>query len=215
MKRLRRYLIAGLLLWVPIGVTVLVFKVLVDLLDRTLLLIPANYRPEALLGFHIPGLGIVLTLVVLLGTGMLVANIFGRQLVAFWESILARIPFIRAVYSAAKQVAETIFADSGEAFKKVLLVEYPRKGIFSLAFQTASDLGEVGGRAGDNLVCAFVPTTPNPTSGFIVMVPIEDVHELDMSVDEALKMIVSLGVVVPRWRRDELPESLAHGDPAP
>lgn len=194
---MRRYLIAGLLIWLPLGVTVLVIKVLVDLMDRTLLLLPPGWRPDALLGFSIPGLGVLLTFIVLLLTGVLVANFFGRRLLAFWESILARIPLIRSIYSGAKQVAETFFAESGQAFKKVLLVEYPRKGVWSLAFQTSSELEEIQRKTSKNVVCVFVPTTPNPTSGFIIMAPVDEVIELDMTVDDALKMVISLGVLVP------------------
>ncbi|MEM8984719.1 MAG: DUF502 domain-containing protein, partial [Pseudomonadota bacterium] len=150
-----------------------------------------------------------LTFVVLLVTGILAANFFGRRLLGAWESLLARIPLIRSVYSGAKQVAETFFADSGQAFKKVMLVEYPRKGVWSLAFQTSSDLQEIQARTPKEVVCVFVPTTPNPTSGFIIMVPREDVIELDMEVDQALKMIISLGVVVPPWQGSPAPASLA------
>ncbi|MEL7448421.1 MAG: DUF502 domain-containing protein [Pseudomonadota bacterium] len=194
---MRRYLIAGLLIWLPLTVTVLVIKVLVDLMDRSLLLLPPAWRPDALLGFSIPGLGVVLTFAVLLVTGILVANFFGRRLLGAWESLLARIPLIRSVYSGAKQVAETFFADSGQAFKKVMLVEYPRKGVWSLAFQTSSDLREIQARTPKEVVCVFVPTTPNPTSGFIIMAPSDELIELDMSVDDALKMVISLGVLVP------------------
>ncbi len=194
---MRRYLIAGLLIWLPLGVTVLVIKVLVDLMDRTLLLLPPGWRPDALLGFSSPGLGVLLTFLVLLVTGFLVANFFGRRLLAAWESLLARIPLIRSIYSGAKQVAETFFADGGQAFKKVLLVEYPRKGLWSLAFQTSSDLKEIQQKTHSNVVCVFVPTTPNPTSGFIIMAATDEVIELDMTVDDALKMVISLGVLVP------------------
>lgn len=204
MKRLRRYIVAGILIWVPIGVTIFLLRILVGILDRSLVLIPAQYRPEEFLGFAIPGLGIVLTLLVLLVTGILGANIVGRSTVGLWESMLERIPVVRSVYSAAKNFTEIVFSDSGQSFKKVLLIEYPRKGLYSLAFQTSSNLGEVQGRTGGEVVCTFVPTTPNPTSGFIIIVPRRDVTELDMDVDEALKMIISLGVVVPTWRQDQL-----------
>jgi uncharacterized membrane protein len=173
-----------------------------------------------LLGFHIPGLGVILALIVLLLTGVLAANFVGRALVGGWESLLERIPFVRAVYSAAKKFSEIVFSDSSESFKKVLLIEYPRKGLYSLAFQTATDLGEVQARTGEDVVCCFVPTTPNPTSGLIIVVPKKDVKELDMEIDEALKMIISLGVVVPIWRRDQtaelplkMPEELSDDTP--
>ncbi len=206
MKRIRRYIIAGILVWLPIGVTIFLVRILIGLLDRTLVLIPQKYQPEELLGFAIPGLGILLTIVILLVTGVLAANIVGRSMVGLWESMLERIPVVRSVYSAAKNFAEMVFSDSSQSFKKVLLIEYPRKGLYSLAFQTSSSLGEVQERTGEDVICTFVPTTPNPTSGFIIIVPRKDVIELDMEVDEALKMIISLGVVVPGWRRQDLGE---------
>jgi len=206
MKHLRRYLVAGLLVWIPLGVTIFILRVLIGLMDRTLLLIPQQYRPEEWLGLTIPGLGLILTLLVLLVTGLLAANIVGRSMVGFWESLLDRIPVVRSVYSAAKNFAEIVFSDSGQSFKKVLLIEYPRKGIYSLAFQTATNLGEVQGRTGEDMICTFVPTTPNPTSGYIIILPKKDIIELDMEIDEALKMIISLGVVVPAWRRDQIAE---------
>jgi len=206
MKRLRRYIVAGILVWLPIGVTVFLLRILVGMLDQSLLLIPEQYRPEELIGFAIPGLGLLLTLLILLITGVLAANIVGRSMVGLWESMLERIPVVRSVYSAAKNFAEIVFSDSSQSFKKVLLIEYPRKGLYSLAFQTSSQLGEVQGRTGEEVICAFVPTTPNPTSGLIIVVPRKDVIELDMEVDEALKMIISLGVVVPTWNKDKNPE---------
>jgi len=206
MKHLRRYLVAGLLVWIPLGVTILILKVLISLMDRSLLLIPQQYRPEEWLGFSVPGLGLILTLLVLLVTGLLAANIVGRSMVSLWESLLDRIPVVRSVYSAAKNFTEIVFSDSGQSFKKVLLIEYPRKGIYSLAFQTATNLGEVQGRMGEQMVCTFVPTTPNPTSGYIIIVPKKDIIELDMEIDEALKMIISLGVVIPTWGKDQIAE---------
>ncbi len=220
MKRLRRYLVAGILVWVPLAVTYLLLRFAVNIMDRTLLLIPAQYRPDALLGFHVPGLGVILAVVVLLLTGLLAANFVGRAFVGGWESLMERIPFVRAIYSGAKNFAELVFSDSSQSFKKVLLIEYPRKGVYSLAFQTATDLGEVQGRTGDDVVCCFVPTTPNPTSGLIIVVPKKDIIVLDMDVDEALKMIISLGVVIPTWSKaqtaelpfempDDLPDKMA------
>lgn len=211
MKRLRRYLVAGLLIWAPLAVTFLLLRLAVNVMDKTLAVIPAPYRPEALLGFHIPGLGVILTFLVLFITGMLAANFVGRYVVGGWESLLDRIPIVRTIYGGAKNFAEIVFSDSSESFKKVLLIEYPRKGLYSLAFQTSSDLGEVQARTGEDVVCCFVPTTPNPTSGIVVMIPRRDVKVLDMDVDEALKMIISLGVVVPAWaagKTRELPLEL-------
>ncbi len=215
MKRFRRYLVAGLLVWVPLGVTLFLLKVLVDLMDQTLLLLPPPYRPDALFGFHIPGLGILLSLAVLLVTGVLAANLVGRQLVHLWESILQRIPFVRSIYSAAKNFAEIVLTDANQSFNKVLLIEYPRKGLYSLCFQTSTYLGEVQARTGEDVICVFVPTTPNPTSGLILMVPKSDVIELEMEVEDALKMVVSLGVVVPRWNGEDAPVSLAKAQPQP
>ena len=198
-KQLRRYLVAGILVWAPLFVTFLLLRFAVNLMDKTLAILPLRYRPDELLGFHIPGLGVILTFIVLFITGMLAANFVGRYVVGGWESLLNRIPIVRTIYGGAKNFAEIMFSDANESFKNVLLIEYPRKGLFSLAFQTSSELGEVQARTGEDVVCCFVPTTPNPTSGFVIMVPRRDVRVLDMEVDEALKMIISLGVVVPTW----------------
>ena len=199
--RIRRYLATGLLVWIPLGVTLFLLRIFINLMDG---LIPTPLRPENLFGFRIPGLGVILTFTLLLVTGFFAANLLGKKLIAVWEALLARIPLVSWVYSGVKKVAETLLSPRSESFRKVLLMEYPRKGIWSLCFQTSSDLGEVQARTGQQVVCVFVPTTPNPTSGFIVLVPKDDVIELEMSVDEALRMIISLGVVVPEWRRREL-----------
>jgi uncharacterized membrane protein len=206
MKRLRRYLVAGILVWLPLGVVYILLSFLVGQMDKTIKLLPESYRPEAWLGMPIPGLGVILTIIVLLVTGLLAANIVGRSIVGGWEALLERIPIVRSIYSAAKNFTEIVFSDSGNAFKKVLLVEYPRKGIYTLTFQTATKMGEVQGRTGEEVVCCFVPTTPNPTSGFIIVVPKKDVIELDMEVDEAAKLIMSLGVVVPTWSKERTAE---------
>ena len=206
MKRIRRYLVAGILVWAPLAVTWFLLKVGVGLMDKTLAIIPARYQPDEILGVHVPGLGVILTIIVLLVTGLLAANFVGRAFVGGWESLMDRIPVVRAIYSAAKNFAEMVFSDSSQSFKKVLLIQYPRKGLYSLAFQTSSQLGEVQGRTGEDVVCCFLPTTPNPTSGFIIIVPRKDIIELDMEVDEALKMIISLGVVVPTWRQEQTAE---------
>jgi uncharacterized membrane protein len=206
LKRLRRYLVAGLLVWLPLAVTFGLLRFLIALMDRTLDLLPVAYRPEEWLPVAIPGLGVILTIAVLLLTGLLAANFVGRSVVGGWESLLKKIPIVRSIYSAAKNFAEIVFSDSGKAFKKVFLVEYPRKGIYTLTFQTATEMGEVQGRTGDDVICCFVPTTPNPTSGFIIIVPKSDVIELDMTVDEAAKLIMSLGVVVPTWSKQQTAE---------
>jgi uncharacterized membrane protein len=198
---MKRYLVAGLLVWLPLGVTVMVVKLLVDLMDKSLLLLPRAYQPDQLFGIHIPGLGVILSVVIVLGTGVIVANLFGRKMVVLWEAFLARIPLIRSIYSSVKQIVETLFSAKGQAFKRVLLVEYPRKRMWTLAFQSSADVGEAQFKTGEEVVNVFIPTTPNPTSGFFIMLPQSDVVNLDMSVDEGLRMIISAGVVVPPWEK--------------
>jgi len=202
---MKRYLIAGLLVWVPLGVTVMVINFLVGVMDKTLLWLPEHYRPDNLLGFHVPGLGVVLSVIIVMTTGIVVANLFGRKLVQVWEMMLARIPLVRTIYASVKQILETVFS-SGQAFRKVLLVEYPRKGLWTLAFQSGKTRGEAQAKTGVEVVNVFIPTTPNPTSGFFIMVPSSDVIELDMDVDEGLKMIISAGVMVPEWNHEWSPE---------
>jgi len=209
LKSLRRYLVTGVVIWVPLIVTVLVVRFLLKLMDRTLVVIPLAYQPETLLGFKIPGLGLLLSVLILFITGLLAANFFGRKLVSFSESIVNRIPLVRSIYSGVKQVAETVLSDGDTSFKRVMLVQYPRKGVWSLCFQTATDLAEIQSRTESEVVCVFIPTTPNPTSGFILFVPREDLVKLDMTVEEGLRMIISLGVVVPHWRRPEDAAALA------
>jgi uncharacterized membrane protein len=197
LRAFRRYLMAGLLIWIPILATVLVVRFILDLMDKTLVLLPAGLQPEVLTGLRIPGLGALLALAIVLLTGLLVTNFIGRTLVDFWEDLLHRIPFVRAIYGGVKNFSETLLSNSGNSFKKVLLIQYPRAGIWSIGFQTASDIAEITARTGAPHVCVFIPTTPNPTSGFIVMVPTSEVIELHMSVDAAMKLIVTLGVVTP------------------
>ena len=210
LKHLRRYIVADLLVWLPLAATIGVLTFVIRFMDRrldwALGFLPPEYHPDAVLGISIPGLGIVATLVLLILTGMFAANIVGRAFVRGWESVLHRVPIVRPIYSSVKKFAELVFSDQSESFKRVLLIQYPRKGLYSLAFQTSSQLGEVQGRTGEDVVCTFVPTTPNPTSGVVIIVPLKDVIILDMDVDEALKMVISLGVVVPTWRRDQLRE---------
>lgn len=197
MSKLRGYLIAGLLVWVPLGVTILIIKFLIDLMDNTLLILPAAWHPDQLLGVRVPGLGMLLSLIVVLVTGMVVANLFGRHVFSFTESLLARIPVVRAIYSATKQLTETLFSGSGKSFRKVVLVQYPRVGLWTLGFITGDGLPEANSKAGRDFVNIFVPTTPNPTSGFFLMVPRKDVIELEMSVDAGIKLIISAGAVLP------------------
>ncbi len=202
---LRRYLIAGLLVWVPLGVTIIVIKLFVDLLDGFLEILPEPWRPDQLLGFHIPGLGIVLVTLFMLLTGMVVRNLFGRQLISLGEHLLERIPLVRSIYGAVKQITESLFSGSGKSFRKVVMVRYPHASSWTLAFQTGHGSPEMSARIGRPLVSVFVPTTPNPTSGFFLMVPEDEVIVLDMSIDDGLKMLLSVGVVVPEPKSTRTP----------
>ena len=197
---MKKYLITGLLIWVPLIITVWVLSFLVGTLDQTLRLLPDAWQPRAWLGFNIPGLGVLLTLVVVLLTGMLGANIIGQRLVKVWEGLLNRIPVVKSLYSSVKQVSDTLFSTSGQAFRKALLVQYPRPGSWTIAFLTGQPGGDVANHLTGEYVSVYVPTTPNPTSGFFLMMPKADVIELDMDVDEALKYIISMGVVPPENR---------------
>jgi len=197
MGTLRKYLITGLLVWLPLAATVIIIKVVIDLLDKTILLIPPEWRPEEVLGISIPFFGVIVGVAVLLITGMLTANLFGRRLVKLWESILGRIPVVRTIYTSVKQVLETILTSNGKSFRKVVLVEFPRKGVWSLGFLTNDGLEEAKIISGQELESIFIPTTPNPTNGFIIMLPVEDVTELDLSIEDGFKFIISMGVVVP------------------
>src|SRR5256886_5435807 len=203
----KRYLIAGLLVWVPLGITIWVLHWLLTSVDQILLVLPENARPRALLGFDIPGLGLVVFFVILLLTGVLAANFFGQRLISAWEAILGRIPFVKSIYSSVKQVSDTLLSDKGNAFRKALLVEYPAPGSWTIAFLTGAPAPEVAEYLPGDHVSVYVPTTPNPTSGFFLMLPRSRVHELDMTVDEALKYIISMGVVAPRQRQLAPPRS--------
>ncbi|HEX4986274.1 MAG TPA: DUF502 domain-containing protein [Burkholderiales bacterium] len=197
---MKKYFITGLLIWVPIVITVWVLSVLVGTLDQSLLLLPEDWQPREWLGFNIPGLGVLLTLAIVLLTGMLAANMIGQRLVHLWESLLGRIPIVKSLYSSVKQVSDTLFSSSGQAFRKALLVQYPRQGSWTIAFLTGQPGGDVANHLKGEYVSVYVPTTPNPTSGFFLMMPRADVIELDMDVDEALKYIISMGVVAPGAR---------------
>jgi uncharacterized membrane protein len=199
-RALRNYLIGGLLVWIPIVITVWVVRFLSGILDQSLLLLPRPWRPEALFGTYIPGVGVILSLLLLLLTGVLVKNLFGGRIVAGLESLVQRIPVIGPVYSGAKTFSETVLTDKGSSFRQVVMVEFPRKGLFSIGFITSEDLEEVQAKTAQDVTCVFVPTTPNPTTGFIVLVPRAEVVRLDMTVDEAFKMLLTLGVVVPKWK---------------
>ena len=196
MKRLRNYFISGLLFWVPLALSVIVIKFSLELINK---LVPTKYIPETLfnLNTNFPGSGIVLVLIIILITGVIVSNFLGRKLVALWEKILNKIPGFRNVYKVLKKVSDTVFNSSTESFRKAFLIQYPSKGIWVIAFQSGDYKGEAESIIGEEMINLFVPTTPNPTSGFFVMMPIKDAFELDMSVEEAFKIVISAGVVTP------------------
>lgn len=196
MKTLRNYFIAGLLFWIPLGLSIVLIKFFLEFIDN---LVPTKYLPKELFEFSdiIPGSGIILVLAITLITGVLVNNFIGRKLVQFWEEFLNKIPGFRGIYGALKQLSDTVLSSSGNSFKKALLVEYPRKGMWTIAFQAGNYHGEIEKKINTKIINIYVPTTPNPTSGFFIMLPKNDVIELNMSVDEAFKLIISTGVVAP------------------
>jgi uncharacterized membrane protein len=200
LKAIKRYFITGLLIWVPLAITAWVLSLIVRTMDQSLLLLPRAIHPENLIGIYIPGVGALLTLLVVFLTGLVTANIIGQRLVRFWEALLSRIPVVKSIYYSVKQVSDTLFSGSGEAFRKVLLVRYPHPEAWSLAFQTGTPTRDVNQHADSELVSVFIPTAPSPVNGFFFFVRKRDTVELDMSVDDALKYIVSMGVVVPPLR---------------
>jgi uncharacterized membrane protein len=197
----KKYLITGLLIWIPLVITIWVLDLIVSTMDSTLLLLPEPLQPKAWLGFNIPGLGVVLTLLVLLLTGVLAANMIGQRLVQLGEGWLARIPVVKTIYNSVKQVSDTLFSSSGQAFRKALLVRFPHSDAWTIAFLTGVGGGEVAARLGADMISVYVPTTPNPTSGYFIIVSRANVIELDMSVDEALKYVISMGVAAPALPR--------------
>ena len=200
MAALKKYFITGLLIWVPLAITFWVLSLIVRTMDQSLLLLPQAIHPEHLLGIYIPGIGALLTLMVVFLTGIVAANIVGQKLVRFWEGALARIPVVKSIYYSVKQVSDTLFSGSGVAFRKVLLVRYPHPEAWSVAFQTGHPARDVADMLPDEHVGVFIPTTPSPVNGFFFFVKRKDIIELDMNVDEALKYIVSMGVVAPPMR---------------
>jgi len=197
MSTLRRYFVAGLLVWIPLGITLWVLKLLVDLMDQSLLLLPERLHSEALFGFHMPGLGILLTLLIVLSTGALAANFFGRQLLSLGHDLLTRIPIVRSIYGGVKQISDTLFSPEGKAFRRAVLVRYPHAGTWTVALVTGTPEHEVADILGRDQISVFVPTTPNITAGFFLVVPRSETIELDMTVDAALKYIISMGVAEP------------------
>ncbi|GAB7564420.1 DUF502 domain-containing protein [Methylobacillus methanolivorans] len=194
---MKSYFITGLLVLVPLCITIWVLSTLIGLMDQSLLLLPVAWRPEAQFGRAIPGIGAILTLLIVFGTGVIATNFFGKRIIQFWEALLARVPVVKSIYYSVKQVSDTLFSDSGQAFRKALLVQYPRQGSWTIGFLTGQPGGDVANYLQGEYVSVYIPTTPNPTSGFFLMMPKADVVELDMSVDEALKYIISMGVVAP------------------
>ena len=205
---LKKYFITGLLIWIPLAITFMVLAWIVGTLDAILLWLPTEHQPSSYIGFDIPGVGVVASLLIIFFTGLVAANVLGQKLVRLWEALLSRIPVVKSIYYSVKQVSDTLFSSSGQAFRKALLVQYPRQGAWTIAFLTGKPGGEAAHHLIGDYVSVYVPTTPNPTSGFFLMMPREDVIELDMSVDEALKYIISMGVVAPPSRRAERPALL-------
>ncbi len=197
MAAIRRWLLAGLLVLVPLTVTVWLLNWFIGTLDQTLEILPGNWHPDKLLGFHIPGFGVLLALAIVLSIGALATNFFGKKLVRWWDALLSRIPIVRSIYSSVKQVSDTLFSENGNAFRKALLVQWPREGVWTIAFQTGVPGGDVANHLQGEYLSVYVPTTPNPTGGYFVMLKKADCVELKMSVDEALTYVISMGVVVP------------------
>ena len=197
---MKKYLITGLLIWIPLVITIWVLKLIVDALDQTLLLLPKEFQTENWLGLHVPGMGVVMTLVIVFLTGLLTTNLIGVRLVSFWHDVLHRIPVVRSIYSSVKQISDTLFSSSGQAFRKALLVQWPQPGTWTIAFLTGTPGGDIVNHLKGDFLSVYVPTTPNPTGGYFVVVARRDVIELDMSVDEALKYIISMGVVPPNGK---------------
>lgn len=194
---MKKYFITGLLVLVPALITAWVLSTLINTLDQSLLLLPEAWRPQKYFGYKVPGMGALLTLVIILVTGMVATNIFGQRILAWWDALLSRVPVVKSIYSSVKQVSDTVFSDKGNAFRQAVLVQYPRQGSWTIAFLTGEPRGEVADLLQEGYVSIYVPTTPNPTSGFFLIMPKKEVVELDMSVDQALKYIISMGVVAP------------------
>lgn len=194
---MRKYFITGLLVLVPLSITLWVLHLIVGTLDQSVLLMPEKWRPESQLGFYLPGLGTILTLLIILLTGLITRNFFGNRLLQWWELLLNRIPVVNSIYSSVKQVSDTLLSPSGNAFRKAVLIQYPHANCWTIAFQTGVPGGDVRTHLQGDYISVYVPTTPNPTSGFFLMLRRADAIELEMTVDEALKYIISMGVVAP------------------
>jgi uncharacterized membrane protein len=203
---MKRYLIAGLVIWIPLVITLWVLRGIVTTMDEFVTpLMPGDWRPETWLGIAIPGTGLIVTAIVVLATGVLASNLIGQRLVQGWESLLARIPIVKSLYGGVKQVSDTLFSPGGQAFRKAVLLQYPRSGTWTIGFLAGIPGGELAEVLAGDMISVYVPTTPNPTSGFLLMVPRSDVRELRMSVDEALKYVISMGVVGPELVEAQAP----------
>jgi uncharacterized membrane protein len=194
---LKKYFITGLLIWLPLAVTLWIIDFVVTAMDRTVLLLPEAWRPESVLGMHLPGFGLVMSVLLILATGLLARNFLGQRLVRWWEGLLARIPIVNSIYSSVKQVSDTMLAQKGNAFRKVVLVEFPQRGQWTMAFVVGAPGERLGPLLGGEKVTVYVPTAPNPTSGYVIMADPAELRDVDVSVDEAFKFHVSLGVVTP------------------
>jgi uncharacterized membrane protein len=197
---LRKYLIAGLLIWLPLAITLWVIDFIVTTMDRTLTVLPPSWHPDQVLGMHVPGLGLIMSVLILLATGVAAANIIGARMFAWWERVLVKIPIVRPIYSSVKQVSDTLFASSGNSFRKVVLIEFPNRGQWTFGFVVGAPGATVERDLGRDLITVYVPTAPNPTSGYVLMVPPTEVKEVDVTVDDALKFHLSMGVVPPAAR---------------
>ncbi|MDX1915931.1 MAG: DUF502 domain-containing protein [Methylophilus sp.] len=194
---MKRYFITGLLVLVPVVITAWVITTLIGTLDQSLLLLPESWRPKHSFGFEVPGVGALLTLLIIFVTGLIATNIFGQQLIAWWELLLSRVPVVKSIYQGVKQVSDTLFSDSGNAFRKAALIRFPHQNSWSIAFVTGTPSGEVASHLSGDYVSVYVPTTPNPTGGYFLILPKSEIIELDMTVDQALKYVISMGVVAP------------------
>ena len=205
MAKFRKWLFAGLLVLAPLGITVWVLEWVISTLDQTLNILPEAWQPDRWLGLHIPGLGVIFALVVVLAIGALTSNIIGNQLLNWWNALLHRIPVVRSIYSGVKQVSDTLFSEKGNAFRQAVLVQWPREGMWTIGFVTGTPGGDLVNHLPGEYLSVFVPTTPNPTGGYFVMLKKSDCIVLDMSVDEALTYVISMGVIVPGASKNPQP----------
>ncbi len=214
---MKKYLITGLLIWLPLAITLWIIDFVITTMDRTLLLLPEAWRPESAFGMHLPGFGLVVSVLIIFMTGLLAANFLGQRLLRWWEAMVGRIPIVNSIYSSVKQVSDTMLSQKGNAFRKVVLVEFPQRGQWTMGFVVGTPGDRLAPRLGEDKVTVYVPTAPNPTSGYVIMADPRELRDLDVTVDEAFKFHVSLGVVTPSEasrRRPSKPAALTSEDPA-